>query len=388
MNIELVKDTIDKTDIKHLIKWLRTYPRLTKGPLTAEFETQWSTMLGVQNSTFVNSGSSAILMMLQALLETKRATRGDKVIVPALSWATDFSSVVQLGFEPVLCDCNLTDLSVDLAQLETLFETEKPKILLLVSVLGLVPDMQAVISLCRKHNVILLEDACESLGSTYQGKKLGQFGDMSIFSSYFGHHISTIEGGMVSTNDAELNMVLKAIRNHGWDRDLSQEEKTALRTQYGADEFSALYTFYYLGFNFRATDLQAFLGLDQLAKLPKIISRRNRNYKLYRKLLKTSWKPEERLDAYVSNFAYPIISRQKSKIVDALNQANVQVRPLIAGSIDQQPFFTKTYTNKNKSENAKLIDEYGLYIPNHPMLTKAEVMQIADIVNSVEERAL
>jgi CDP-6-deoxy-D-xylo-4-hexulose-3-dehydrase len=386
--IELVKDTIDKRDINRLIKWLRTYPRLTKGPLTVEFENKWSKMLGVSHSTFVNSGSSAIIMMLQALLEGKRIDRGCKIVVPALSWATDFSSVVQLGFEPVICDCNLQDLSVDLSELEKLFQTENPQVLLLVSVLGLVPDMHRIVKLCKEYKVILLEDACESLGSRYKGQQLGTFGTMSIFSSYFGHHISTIEGGMVCTNDPELDMVLKAIRNHGWDRDLTSEQKSKLQREFHVDEFSALYTFYYLGFNFRSTDLQAFLGLDQLDKLNKIVDRRNKNYRLYRKLVKTGWQPTDIADCFVSNFAYPVISKAKNEIVTRLQDAEIQVRPLIAGSMTNQPFFTKNFPNRFKTDNAMRINEFGLYVPNHPMMKKFEVEKVAQIIVNAEKGAL
>jgi CDP-6-deoxy-D-xylo-4-hexulose-3-dehydrase len=380
--IELVRDTIDKKDINRLIKWLKTYPRLTKGPLTVDFENKWSNMLGAKYSTFVNSGSSAILMMLQALLEAKRVSRGAKVVVPALSWATDFSSVVQLGFEPVICDCNLDNLSVDLKQLEDIFQKEKPSVLLLVSVLGLVPDMDSILALCNKYNVILLEDACESLGSRYGNKQLGTFGVMSIFSSYFGHHISTIEGGIVSTNDPELDMILKAIRNHGWARDLTEEQKIKLQNEFQIDHFSALYTFYYLGFNFRATDLQAYLGIDQIDKLPNIIEKRNMNYRLYKKLIKTEWKPNDLECAYVSNFAYPVITKEKEKLVQKLQSENIQCRPLICGSMTNQPFFTKNFVNRFDTPNAKYVDEFGLYIPNHPTLKKKEIQYVSNVINN------
>lgn len=382
--IELVKDTIDKKDINQLIKWLRTYPRLTKGELTTKFEEKWSRMLGVEHSVFVNSGSSAILMMLQALLESGRVKRGSKIVVPALSWATDFSSPVQLGFEPIVCDCNLEDLSVDLKQLKEIFEVEKPSALILVSVLGLVPDMDAVVQLCQEHNVVLLEDVCESLGSTYKGRQLGTFGAMSIFSTYFGHHISTIEGGMVCTNDPELNMVLKAIRNHGWDRDLTPEQKTELRTAFGVDDFSALYTFYFLGFNFRSTDLQAFLGMGQLDKLPSIVKKRNKNFLQYKKEIYNFWSPQSSENGFVSNFAYPVLLQNKEEALVRLNAAGVQVRPLICGSMTSQPFYTKNFpTPKYDTPNARLVDKHGFYLPNHPKLTRKEISVVCAAIKDL-----
>ena len=169
--IKLVGDTIDNKDIDNLIEWLKTYPRLTKGPLTLELEKKWSNWLGVNNSVFCNSGSSANLLMLWALVEANRINKNAKVVVPSAAWATDLSPVIQLGMTPILCDINLKNLSVDLNHLETIFKETKPEVLLLVSVLGLVPDMEKVIELCQKYNVILLEDTCESMGSKYKDKK-------------------------------------------------------------------------------------------------------------------------------------------------------------------------------------------------------------------------
>ena len=175
--VTLVKDTIDNNDIDHLIDWLKTYPRLTKGPVTIQLEEKWANKIGTKRSVFCNSGSSANLLMLASLLEsedeiTKNVKPGSKVIVPALAWATDLAPVIQLGFEPIICDINLDDLSVDLDHLEYLFIEEKPAILILVSVLGLVPEMEKIQILCKKYNVILIEDACESSGSKYEGKNL------------------------------------------------------------------------------------------------------------------------------------------------------------------------------------------------------------------------
>jgi len=258
--IKLVNDTISKGDVNKLINWLETYPRLTKGPTTLMLEEKWSKWLGVKNTIFCNSGSSANLLMLWALVEADRIGRDAKIVVPSVAWATDLSPIIQLGMTPILCDSNMEDLSVDLTHLEKIFKETKPEVLLLVSVLGLVPDMKSICDLCDKYNVILLEDTCESMGSKSKDKKLGTFGLMSSFSTYFGHHISTIEGGLVSTNDKELYEVLKSIRSHGWDRDASTEYSKELREKWNISDFDALYTFYHSGFNLRSTDLQAFIG--------------------------------------------------------------------------------------------------------------------------------
>ena len=379
--IKLVNDTINNSDIDQLINWLKTYPRLTKGQLTIDLENKWSKWLGTNHSIFCNSGSSANLLMLWALIEAGRITRDAKIVVPSVAWATDLSPVIQLGMTPILCDSNLTDLSVDLQHLETIFKESKPDVLLLVSVLGLVPNMECIVELCEEYNVILLEDTCESMGSKFKNKKLGTFGLMSSFSTYFGHHISTIEGGFVSTNDKELYEILKSIRSHGWDRDASLEYSTKLRNKWKTSDFDALYTFYHSGFNLRSTDLQAFIGLSQIDKLDDICKKRNKNFKIYLKELSTiTSNITER--GFVSNFAYPVISKNRNAIVAALQKENIEVRPMICGSMGTQPFYVKKY-GKKELPNVSIIDKYGFYVPNHPGLTENDIVRISNIINSI-----
>jgi len=383
--IKLVNDTIDNNDIDKLIEWLQTYPRLTKGELTIKFEEKWSNWLGVKHSVFCNSGSSANLLMLWALVEANRISRDSKIVVPSLAWATDLSPVIQLGMTPILCDINLEDLSVDLDDLEKIFKESKPEVLLLVSVLGLVPDMIKISKLCKKYNVILLEDTCEGMGSECGNKKLGTFGLMSSFSTYFGHHISTIEGGLVSTNDTELFEILKSIRSHGWDRDASDDYKAKLRKEWDTSDFDALYTFYHSGFNLRSTDLQAFIGLGQIDKLDSICEKRNDNFKIYQKELK-NFRPYvwEWAEDFISNFAYPVIAddvEERDEIIKRLQEANIEVRPMICGSMGTQPFYMKKYGD-NILFNANVVDKTGFYVPNHPGLSKDDIIKICDIIKA------
>lgn len=381
--IQLVKDTIDNQDIDSLIGWLKTYPRLTKGNLTIEYEKKWSEFLGCKYSVFVNSGSSANLLMLYALIESGMIKVGDKVVVPAVSWSTDLTPVIQLGLEPVLCDCNMTDLSVDLEDLQNIIAIHKPSALILVSVLGMVPDMDAITKICEDNNVVLLEDACESLGSKYEGQSLGTFGLMSSFSTYFGHHISTIEGGMICTNDKKIFNLLKSLRSHGWDRDMDEDEVVKIRQKYSiGDDFDSLYKFYYYGFNLRATDLQAFIGLNQLEKVDKVITNRNNNYNRYKELIFNDfWTPQRSSEEnYISNFAYPMIHPKRKEIVKGLKKNNIETRPLICGSLGQQPFWIKRY-GEIKFKNAGLVNDYGFYLPNNHQLTDEEIQLVCKVVN-------
>lgn len=382
MNIKLIQDTIDQNDIDQLIEWLKTYPRLTKGNLTIEFEKKFANWIESKYAVFVNSGSSANLVMLYSLMINNKLSN-NKVVVPSLCWATDLSPVMQLGLEPILVDCNLDNLSIDLNHLETVFINDKPSAMILVSVLGLCPDMDKVVELCEKYNVILLEDNCESQGTAYKGTKLGNFGLMSSFSTYFGHTMSTIEGGLVTTNDEEMYNTLIQLRSHGWDRDLSSTKQTQLRSKWNIDDFSALYTFYIPGFNLRSTDLQAFIGIGQLDKVDNSITKRNENFKLFQSLLKPSvWFPNELDNTYTASFCIPVIFdtvEKKRKAIQLFVENGIECRPLISGSMGIQPFYKLKY-GENKLPNCTIVDEKGMYIPNHPKLTKEEIELMCNLI--------
>ena len=385
--INLVKDTISNDDIDKLVGWLQTYPRLTKGPLTLELEQKWSDWIGTKYSVFCNSGSSANLLMLSAYIENTRMQKDRnklKIVVPSVSWATDLAPIIQLGLTPILCDCNLNDLSIDLDHLNEIITSHgKIDALLLVSVLGLVPKMDKIQDICDKHDIVLLEDSCESMGSKHKGQNLGTFGSMSSFSTFFGHHISTIEGGFVSTNDKELYDLLLSLRSHGWDRDLDKKSQNKLRDAWDVSGFESLYTFYYPGYNLRSTDLNAFIGIGQIDNLNEWGLVREKNFRLYQRLIHNDyWKPKLYPNSFVSNFAYPIIHPARNEIAQQLQNNSVEVRPLVCGSMGNQPFYKKQY-GKIKLPNADKIDEYGLYVPNNPKLTENEVTIVADIVNNV-----
>jgi CDP-6-deoxy-D-xylo-4-hexulose-3-dehydrase len=380
--IKLVNDTINKDDINSLIEWLSQdeIPRLTKGELTIELEKKWAKKIGTKYSVYVNSGSSSILLSLAAFLYSNKI-KNKKIVIPSLSWATDVSSPILLGMEPIMCDCNLEDLSCDLEHLEHIFKTENPSSFILVSPLGLVPDMDKIISLCKEYDVILFEDVCESMGSKYNNEYLGSFGFASFFSLYFGHHLSTIEGGFINTNDEDFYHLLLMMRSHGWDRDLPLDKQKSLREKYSVDDFSSLYNFYVPGFNLRSTDLQAFIGLRAINKLDNYCLIRNKNFNSYLELIKVN---ELNLkfsqNNFISNFAMPIVNKNKEKIVSELIKNNIEVRPLIAGNMSNKPMWYEKY-GKISLKNCELIDKYGFYIPNHQDLTINEIQKISKIIN-------
>jgi CDP-6-deoxy-D-xylo-4-hexulose-3-dehydrase len=378
--INLVKDTIDTQDINKMIEWLKSNPRLTKGPLTTEFEKKWSEWLGVKYSVFVNSGSSANLAAIYSLLLSGKL-KNNKIVVPAVSWVTTVTPAIQLGMEPIMCECDMNNLGLDINHLKTIIKNDNPSAIILVHVLGIPNHMEEIIKLCEKNNILLIEDTCESVGSKYNNKLLGSFGNLSTFSFYFGHHMSTIEGGMISTDDEELYHILLSIRSHGWDRDLPKEKQESLRKQYKIDDFRSLYTFYYPGFNLRATDLQAFIGLGQLEKLDMIIEHRNKNYERYKNEIKNSfWSVSPPENSFISNFSFPIITKNIKTLTQELIKNDIECRPLICGSINEHPFWYERY-GKKELPNSKLVHEFGLYIPNNHQMTDEEISKVIRVVN-------
>lgn len=376
--IKLVKDTISNTEIDSLCGWLSTYPQLTKGKLTEQFEQEWSDWLGVKYSVFVNSGSAANLGMIYAL-KVSGQLKNNKIIAPCVSWATTVSPIMQLGFDLILCDTDKDSLGIDPIELENLCKIHNPAGLILVHVLGFPNKMKEITEICKKYDVILLEDSCESVGSEYDGKKTGTFGAMSSFSTYFGHHFSTIEGGLISTNDFELYEILKSIRSHGWSRDLSLPTQEKLKKKYNIDDFRNLYTFYYPGFNMRSTDLQAFLGIGQLKSLDDKNQKRYNNFIKYDQTIKNDyWKIK--FKGFISNFSYPIIHPNKNILVESLKENKIECRPLICGSMSRQPFYYEKYS-KILYSFSDIVHDFGLYLPNNPDMSTEEIEYICNIVN-------
>lgn len=382
--IKLASDTIDRSDINALCEWLQQdpVPRLTMSSFTIAYEEKYSENAGSKYAVFVNSGSSANLLVAYTLM-CDGALKNKKIVIPSLAWVTTISPFLQLGLEPILCDVNLQDLSADLNHLEDIFKKEKPCVFFLVSVLGLVPDMVAISELCAKYGVILLLDGCESQGSSLNGRRIETFASMATCSSYAGHNSSTIEGGMITTDNEDYYNLLKMLRSHGWDRNVSEEKRKSLRKQYGATKFNALYKFYHAGFNLRSTEISAFLGLRQLQKLQSFIEARSMNFKLYNQyIINDYWKPTEREGSFTANLGYPIISPHIDEIVEVLRGNQIEIRPLISGNIGVAPFMIDRF-GKQEFPNVNKAEEFGCYIPNHQDLTEPQIKFVCDIVNRV-----
>lgn len=373
--VKLAEDTITQGELVALSDWMLSGKKLTKAEETLAFELEFSSWVGSQYAIFTNSGSSSNLLMIFALKELG-LLRNNKAIAASVSWVTTVSPLLQFGFETVLCDCDPKNLGLDLNHLEHLCKTERPSVLILVHVLGHANKMKEILEICERYGVHVLEDACEALGSSYSGKKLSTHGLAGSFSFYYGHHISTIEGGMVVTDNFDLYQVMLSLRSHGWSRDLASEVQQKLTKQNNIDEFSNLYTFYYPGFNLRATDLQAFIGRSQLKKIDAIADKREDNFYLYKDYLSDFFIQESSTEK-LSSFAYGTLVKNRSEVAEYLSEQKIECRPLICGNIGRHPFWLK----KNEPcdlPNADKIHDFGIYLPNHANLTNETITTVCE----------
>lgn len=386
--IPLVKSTFykEKETKKKLISFISKAEQLSFGKECQEFEGSFSKWQKRKQCIFVNSGSSANLALIQALLNLGKLKKGDKVGFSALTWSTNVMPIIQLGLEAVPVDVEIETLNVSSKKLLVTIKKHDLKALFLTNLLGFCNDIDEIVRVCKKNKILLIEDNCESLGTIYKGKKLGNFGLASTFSFYVGHHMSTIEGGAICTDDEELATMLRIVRAHGWDRNLDFAKQSEIRNKFKVNStFYSRYTFYDLGYNLRPTEINGFIGNTQLKYIDEIIKIRNKNYKLFEKKIYSNSNyyviKSDHID-FLSNFAFPIICKSK-KIRDELVkkcEGIVEIRPIVGGDITSQPFFSKYMKRYSKENvNAKLVHEQGLYFGNNPDLTGKEREKILKI---------
>ena len=378
----LAKETINEDDIDALCGWLKKYPRLTKGKLTPQLEKEWADFIGTKYSVFNNSGSSANLLMVYAALLAGKI-KNKKIAVPSVGWVTTISPAIQFGLQPIMVGADPKTYGMDLDELEKVCKRDNPDAVIFVQVLGVPHYKERLLALKEKYGFVLLEDACAALGAEYaDGSKVGTVGDMSSFSFYFGHQLSTIEGGMVNTDDKELYNILLMLRSHGWGKDLDKETYDKLINDNGVDDFHKPFTFFIAGFNLRSTDLQAFIGLRQMKKAKWVSDRRNENHLRYAKNLRGVVDFQEWGDDKPVSISFGALASSKehrTKIVNRLVEEGIETRIYSAGNLGRHPFWVKRY-GEYREKQSDLIHETGFFLPNYPELTLEEVDFICDIV--------
>jgi CDP-6-deoxy-D-xylo-4-hexulose-3-dehydrase len=392
--IKLIKSTFhhEADTQKKLTEFVASAEIMSFGPECISFEKKFAKFQGRSDSMFLNSGSSANLAVVQALLNLGRLKQGDVVAFSALTWSTNVMPLIQLGLQALPVDVELDTLNVSSKTLTEALDRFPVKMLFLTNLLGFCDDIDEIQRICHDRDIILIEDNCESLGTVYKGKLLGNYSLASTFSFYVGHHMSTIEGGAICTDDEELANMVRLVRAHGWDRNLSTEEQTRVRTKFNTNStFYSRYTFYELGYNLRPTEINGFLGNVQVEYLDEIIDLRRKNFfelalPIYEQ--KNRFYPI-RYDhiELLSNFAVPVICRTpeiRDELV-AKCEGRLEIRPVVGGDITQQPFFAKhspLFANLLKDSNASLIHAQGLYFGNNPDMTAEDKAEIAEIFSA------
>ena len=374
-------DTVTLRDRLKIAKFVLTSSRLTQGPQVKYFEDQWSDWLGCENSLFVSSGSTANSLLVAAWKELYNIPDGAKVIVPACTWVTNISPIIQNNLTPVFCDINLRDFSFDINALQSISCDHKDITAIFVThLLGFPAEVENFRDIFPHAHI--LEDVCESHGAVVRGGTMAGLCDVGgTFSFYFGHHMTTVEGGMVSTNNSDLYELMLMKRSHGMAR--AGNRMAECSAQY--PEINPQFLFMTDGYNFRNNEIGAVLGRSQLCRLDDMIVKRNENYRTYHHMLSQMddkfYVPTWNLR--MSSFCFPLISKTKEThlvLQELLKEYEVEYRPVVGGNLLKQPFL-KGYDAF--TPNADVLHDRGLYIGNSHFVSDWHLEMLEEILEQL-----
>jgi len=386
--LPLMEDNIDREDVTSLINFLSQspIPKLTNGPKVVEFENAWGQWLGTKYNLMVNSGASANELTMLAL---NYIHEDGEIIVPPLTWISDISSVLFTKFTPIFCDINLKNFSFDIETLKTLI-TPKTRAIFLTHVLGINGLTQELLDLCKEKNILLIEDVCESHGTTFKGQKVGSYGFASNFSFYFAHHMSTIEGGMICTNDDHFYQICRALRSHGMTREMTDNDFKNKIIEDNPD-LNKDFIFLRPSHNFRSTELNAVLGLSQLKKLDSNNTKRVDNFKYFiENLNKDKYVTNIEVDGQC-NYAFIVILKdgtfeKRNVVEEILRNKGIEFRRGMSGGGNQlrQPYIKKHFNiDYSKFKNVDYVHHFGWYIGNYPGLQREKIDTLLNILNNI-----
>jgi len=388
MKYPLMRNNILREDLDAVIDYLKQDdPILTNGQNVLAFEAEWSEWLGVKHSVFVNSGASANLLSM-AILKIIYP-EGGEVITPPLAWVSDVASVLQNGFIPVFADICPSSLAMDTTEILNKI-TDKTRAVFLTHVQGFDGLTDELLHELELRSIPLIEDVCESHGATHNGRRLGSFGWMSNFSFYYAHHMSTIEGGMVCTNDSNVYEQLRMLRSHGMVR---ESNNATLRSQYQKNypELNPDFIFAYPAYNTRNTEIGGIMGRSQLKRLDSIVSRRTKNLHLFLKLIdQKKYRTDFKLEGS-SNYAFNLVLKDPDndlveRLMQKLRDGGIEFRRGSAGGGNQvrQPYLKGIVSDGHHLNfpECEHIHFYGFYIGNFPDLSEVEINEICSIINS------
>ena len=377
-------DTVTLRDRLKMAKFVLTSSRLTQGPQVRKFEEQWSNWLGVEHSLFVSSGSTANSLLVSAWKDLNDVPDGAKVIVPACTWVTNIAPIIQNNLTPVFCDINLRNFSFDTGALQTIAcEHSDIRAIFVTHLLGFPARVEEFRKIFPYADI--LEDVCESHGAVIDGgTPAGTFDVGGTFSFYFGHHMTTVEGGMVSTNNSDLYDLMRMKRSHG----LSRESVHAKEYAHMYPEINPQFLFMTDGYNFRNNEIGAVLGQSQLCRLDDMITKRNENYRMYYEII-SLFKDLFHIPSYIPNrissFCFPLIAKEKQTyemLKAILEEYNVEYRPVVGGNLLKQPFLSKYEAD---CPNADVLHETGLYVGNSHFVGVDHLLMLEEILEELAE---
>lgn len=343
----------------------------TMGPKVKSFEESFAQYVESKYCVMVNSGSSANLLMIAALFFMKlpRLKAGDEIIVPAVSWSTTYYPLQQYGLKLKFVDVDIETLNYDLHQLEAAV-TEQTKAIMVVNLLGNPNDFARINNIIANKDIVVVEDNCESMGARFNNKHCGTFGIMGSYSAFFSHHISTMEGGLIVTDDEELYHILLSLRAHGWTRNLPKENHVCGTKS--DDAFTEAFRFVLPGYNVRPLEMSGAIGISQVKKLPKMIEARRENAKRFGQVMKQF--PQLIIQNEISEsswFGFSMIVREdagfsRAQLIQSLNKHGIETRPIVAGNFAKNEVMKWfDYSIHGQLANAEFIDKSGLFIGNH-----------------------
>jgi len=360
--------------------------RFTMGDEVRRFEDAFAARLGVRHAVMVNSGSSANLVGVAALFHagSRPLQRGDEVIVPAISWATTFHPLQQYGLRLRFVDVELETLNMDVSKLEQAL-TPRTRMLVAVSVLGNPARLDVMRRFCDAHGLIFFEDNCESMGARLNGRACGTFGDIGTFSTFFSHHLSTMEGGVLVTESREIADLARAIRNHGWARDVPKDSPLSKPV---ADPFFEAYRFVVPGYNVRPLEISAAIGIEQLKKFDRMLAIRRANGARFVEMFGSDDRIViQRENGESSWFSFTIILRKgidRARVMDAMRKAGIEFRMITGGCFlrhDAIRFFD--YDTVGEIVNANIAHDQGFFVGNHPRDVGSELTRLRELLDTV-----
>ena len=385
MKWPLMRNNITLGDRFQLAKFVLTSDRFTNGRKVREFESKWSQWLGSKHSLYVSSGSTANLLLLSAIKELYGLKNGDKVLVPSDTWVTNIAPVIQLGFTPIFCDINTDNFSFCEDDLEYISKTHPDiKLIFVTHLIGFPANNNLYKKLFPE--ALILDDVCESHGCrSSDGSRVGSNSLGATFSFYFGHHISTVEGGMVSTNNDDLYNLLRLKRSHGLARESDRYDDYVKLYP----DISKQFLFVTDGYNFRNHELGAVLGLSQLKRLDSYIERRNNNYQLFIDLI-SKYSHKFKVPVFhsgCSNFCFPILCKDRGdsqKLRILFDDNGIEHRPIIGGNLLKQPFLSNYSIVTNKSNlTVDFVHYNGLYLGNNQFIGKKEIDLLDNVLGQL-----